>query len=263
VGPSGGPQDLWVELEVLVLPGREDDFGRTVVGLSIRAGEGSTVHRADYEVPAVSEYGFEFTLDVYPWVLEYGGGRILQLAACYLPSAPGSGCRLQHFRWADGRLEPLSEPFVARGSGDLPAGSIARSSRLLEGDILPFEHWTGYFGAWIPLEVRPTSEQPFRLAAEADPETGLTALTIEARPGAAREGPVTLFAGPVGPESRRVTVEPGSAISYGPAWVRFGEPEDGIPDLEPALVRLHVTIDGRDGYVEERDFATLGLRPAG
>jgi hypothetical protein len=60
-------------------------------------------------------------------------------------------------------------------------------------------------------------------------------------------------------------VAPTTEMDFGPAYVELtlGSDWERSISIEVRVVRLRVRIDGRDGFVDERDLLRLGLRSAG
>jgi len=57
-----------------------------------------------------------------------------------------------------------------------------------------------------------------------------------------------------------------SEIHYGPAYGRVRldrDPKGRFVSIEVDIVRLRVTVDGKTGFVEQSDFAAVGLSSAG
>ena len=246
----------------------------TVAAFRIVDNDGRVHHEEEYQIE-LSERRFQNWYELKASVLELSAGTALMLDYYVYPSAPGSEHSRQLFAWKDGSLAPLSPHFGGWGHfQDLPeeAGPIA--FRLLPGDRMPFEAWLLYFAVEVPLHIRLAAfssgqADPLHLALEIDPASGLAVLPVSS-PVAYWYGDevqeVTLYRSPMGQEADRVQVTRTSEIVYGPAYgqVRFDRgPLGQYAWIDVEIARLRVTIDGKAGFVEEKDYGGVGLSIAG
>ena len=233
--------------------------------------ENGTVHHTQKYTIEMAEYGFTDGHDVTAFVLESSRGTGLVIDHWFWPSAPGTGQERQVFVLKDGKLVPLCKPFAVYGSiKPLAPGSSKNARRLLDGDTMIFEAWAMYFYVKIPVEIRlsgKAGEEPEGIIprpAEITEEGYAVLETItEPRP-IEGDHAISLYEAVKDESAKTVAVTKNSKIVFGPAYgtVHLKEYEDVI-HVEPTIFRLKVSIDGREGFVEEKDFQALGLWAAG
>ena len=233
--------------------------------------ENGAVHYTQKYTVEIAEYGFTDGHDVTAFVLESSRGTGLVIDHWFWPSAPGTGQERQAFVLRDGRLVPICKPFAVYGSIEpLAPGSSKDARRLLDGDIMVFHAHAYYFTVKIPVEIRlsgKAGEKPKGIIprpAEIT-EEGYAGLETITHPGPI-EGAYTisLYEAITNKSATAINVSGNSKVLFGPAYgtVQLKEYEDVIY-VEPEIFRLKVSIDGREGFVEEKDYSALGLRASG
>jgi hypothetical protein len=215
---------------------------------------------SDSMPPARDESGRlleEIDVAATPFAFESGEG--LRLWRTDLPSAPSYGGDCRYFALRGRRLVPVT-PWCGV-CGDL-----------LPGDRVLAREWMSWFRVLVPVRIYFEREKGgMEAVPERDEGSGLAVLDIEGVGSLERwyeEADtallIRLYRGPVGDAGDSVTVTPASTVRFGRVYaggVWIGA--DGSSGVEVVIRRLEVTIDGRRGYVETRDFPALGLRQAG
>jgi hypothetical protein len=233
--------------------------------------EDGTIHHTRKYTVDIADYGFTDGHDVTAFVLESSRGTGLVIDHWFWPSAPGTGQERQVFVLRDGRLVPLCKPFAVYGSIEpLAPGSSEGARRLLDGDTMILQAHAYYFAVKIPVEIRLSGK------AGEEPEGIITRPTKTTEEGYAvmetiteprpieGDHTISLYEAITDKSATTVAVSENSKVLFGPAYgtVHLKEYEDVIY-VEPTVFRLKVSIDGREGFVEEKDYSALGLRASG
>ena len=233
--------------------------------------EDGTVHHTRKYTVDIAEYGFTDGHDVTAFVLESSRRTGLVIDHWFWPSAPGTGQERQVFVLRDGRLIPLCRPFAVYGSIEpLAPGSSKNTRRLLDGDTMILQAHAYYFAVKIPLEIRlsgKAGEEPEGIVPRPveTTEEGYAVLETITDPRPIEgDHTISLYEAISNKSATTVAVSKNLKVLFGPAFgtIHLKEYEDVIY-VEPEIFRLKVNIDGRDGFVEERDYSALGLRASG
>jgi len=225
----------------------------------------------------VGATGLEDKLSVVPLLLEASDGTALMLEEYSVPSAPMSGASRELLTWKDGRIRSLSPTLTVYGEFlKLARGEKPNAVRLLPGNRMPISVWTGSFAVPVSLEIRLTAfaagdPEPLRPDLQIEPLSGLAILSISdpvLRSPQFREETqqLMLYRSASGSAGQPVQVSRTSEIHYGPAYGRVRldrDPKGRFVSIEVDIVRLRVTVDGKTGFVEQSDFAAVGLSSAG
>lgn len=256
-----------VEQSVLKLDNKAG-FNRTLSSYAIKDWSGTTLFVRDFPETEVTENGFGDEFHIGPYTISTPGKEALVISHWYYPSAPGTGEDLQFFVWQKGKLVPLSKPFDIYGDYEEISRADAGSDITLSDSetILMLRHLEYYFYSKIPVVINldPAAAEPYRVALAKDKESGLNIIPLmaERRPSFMDDQPaeVRLYKSAAGETFKSVRVDRESTIEIGPAYGHASarENERGA-GVSVQIKRLQVTIDGKIGYVEEKDYQKLGL----
>ena len=248
----------------------------TVSALRVIDAHNAVLYQESYGAVAGAT-GLDAQLGVRPALLEARDGTALMLQEYSEPSAPMGGVSRKLLAWKDGQIRPLSPALTVYGEFvDLPKGDTPNTVRLLPGNLMPIRVWAYSFWVLVSLEIRLTAfaagdAEPLRPNVQIDTLSGLAIFPISdpvLSSAQYREQvqQVMLYRSASGSAGEAVQVRRTSEIQYGPAYgrVRLDRDRRGLSvSVEVGIVRLRVTIDGRTGFVEQSDFAAVGLSVAG
>jgi hypothetical protein len=205
-------------------------------------------------------------------MLELGRGEVLHVTYELVPSAPFTGQAARLFGWTDHSFGPLGMGITGTGTFvELPPGEAEGAVGLLGGGV-PFDAWTGHFVVRVPLRVDlygigSTPTGPWALRGGMQSDLVLGELDV---PNAERQvwddavRDVPLYDSPDAEASYTVPIRPDSEVAFGPAYGRVQLVPDRTGEMatiEVEIIRLHVVIDGQEGWTDAYD--ALGLPAAG
>jgi hypothetical protein len=267
---TGGTVRVDLRIERLVPEeGQELELDSTTLVVGFMDEDGEWLFRRPLPNRITPEgYDHCFFVSVEP--LELPDRRVLRVTYELAPSAPMTGYAVRLFGWRDGAFGPLGPGITGYGTfAELPAGDAPETRALLDG-ALPFDAWTGYFAVRVPVRFHgddgaagPTG--PWSLPGET-PDRWVGSLPLpETGRHPVRSREVTLYPSPEGGEaSGTVTVGPDTEVEFGPAWGEVhlvADRRGQLVTIEVDVERLHVVIDGREGWTT--DYRALGLPAAG
>jgi hypothetical protein len=233
----------------------DEDDEETVSSVEIVDENGKVAFKRSFPVPLVRQGG-KHLVDVT--LLEGREHQALELTYENLSVPASRGKSIQLFGLQNGILKPLDpEPLKFQGGlGDLPAGKIADSKRLLENDTLRIYTLTTYFYIVTPVRV---NWQDFRLDRQDSGDFDVADQPpYDIHPDIESERPVHLYPSPdqkttpVG-----VNLAPGSRVQLLKARFTAAPPDehDSANDTW-----LKVRVDGQEGWILGLDdYTALGL----
>lgn len=268
----------FVEQTVWSVSNASASFSKTVESFIIKDEAGKKLYVKSYEVRSrEGENGFQEEFVVSSGKIKTPEKEALILNYSNYPSAPGSGHQMQFFVWRGDELKPLSPPFNIYGHFDGLTLEPEDGTTELERDeiILNTKHTAYHFYLKIPVKIDfgdDVANDPYDLPLAQDVASGLDIMQVEVMPREKRKSymsekpqQVTLYSSPLGNKATTVTVNKESMIKVGPAYgkasIRKWDSDHSDPtvNVTDRVKRLKVTIDGRSGFVEEKDYMKLGL----
>lgn len=257
-----------VEQKVWQFEGETDGFTRTITSYILKDSTGKYLFSRDFPEPEVTKHGFGNEFHIGPYTISTPGKEALVISHWYYPSAPGTGEDLQFFVWQKGKLVPLSKSFDIYGDYEEISRADAGSDITLSDTetVLMIHHLEYYFFSKIPVVINldPAAKEPYRVALAKDKESGLDIIPLmaERRPDFMDDQPaeIRLYKSAVGETFKSIRVNRESTIEIGSAYgtTSANENERGA-GVSVKVKRLKVTIDGKTGFVEEKDYQKLGL----
>lgn len=211
----------------------------------------------------------EWTTSVSAQALRGQRGQGLVLFYQRMPSPPLSGMKVRVFGLQGSQLEPIAPHLTVYGSfAELPASREPNVLFLFPDERMDVELWQGYFGMTIPLRVRlsdctPAAQPCIRPAIRrGDIVPGLSLLHVRV-PELQISSPATLtmYDAPEGLITTQVPVRRNSRVEVIEAAADiFNEMSDGVTHIRSRRDWLHVSVDGRDGWIHgEESYTAIGL----
>lgn len=243
-------------------------YKRSLASYKLKDSGNKSHHIKEFTLNEASGGGFHEQFSIGISKLKTPGREALLISHGFFPSAPGSGVDLQLFAWREDDLISLSEPFEVSGN----FGGIKREQEGVELTLSDTEvimmthHSTHFFYLDIPviIDLDPESSERYRAEVPTDSESGFELMPVEAEihPDflGGNPGHVSLYSSPGGSEYTTVPVDRESEVKIGSAYgeTKISRSETGAW-VSYEIKRLEVSIDGKSGFVEEKDYQTIGL----
>lgn len=265
---TGGTVQVDLRMERL-RPDSCFSYNETTLVVGIKDDDGRWLFRRPLPNRITPE-GYDHCFRVAAQPLQLPEECVLQVAYQLIPAEPNTGLAMRLFGWRNGEFTPLGPGITGCGTFEsLPDGDADAPVELVDG-VLPFDACTGCLKVSVPLSVdlgalgsAPTG--PWGLPGEADTYVGELAVTGTCpREVGDSARQVTLYDAAQGGAGRTVTIRPDSEVELGSAYgrVQLGLDRRGVlVTVEVELQRLHVRIDGQEGWVTEQE--ALGLPETG
>lgn len=243
-------------------------YKRSLVSYLLKDSGNNRYYTKEFVLREAPGGGFQDQFSIGISKIATPGREALLISHGFFPSAPGTGVDRQFFVWKQDRLVPLSGPFELSGSfGKLKRNSEAVETELSDTEIIMMtQHSTHHFYLDIPviIDLDPASSQTYRTGFPVDSESGyeIIPVTAEIHPDflGGEPGQVRLYETAGGSKHTILEVRKDSEVKIGRAYgtTKIGQSEAGAW-VSFEVKRLQVTIDGKSGFVEERDYQTIGL----
>jgi hypothetical protein len=243
-------------------------YKRSLVSYNLKDSANNSHYTKEFTLRDASGGGFHDQFSIGISKLKTPGREALLISHGFLPSASGTGVDRQFFTWKKDSLVPLSGPFELSGrfgriKRDIEGVDVVLSSTEV---IMMTQHSTHHFYLEIPviIDLDPTSSKTYRTNFPKDPESGyeIIPVTSEIHPDfiGGGSGQVRLYEKAGGNEYLTLQVQKDSEVKIGQAYgtTKIGQSETGVW-ISYEVKRLQVTIDGKSGFVEEKDYQVIGL----